>query len=264
MKQTLIFALSVCAWCMPTFAADVEPQKPIKEKLTRQLMFSAAYLKQTTDGPWHVRIVGDLPRGPGICMLIYNEAGDFVKRADIPWGKHSDEEPFIVTMPADGKAQQYVIKMLGQQDNFNGIRLPLTNLPYEVYGDHSFAFGNGFRGANQRLVAFQPNADGKPIHFSGWSDHYRILDAAGYSIADSKDLVLPEGDERKTGGPRNYEMITTLEPGKTYWIDPYRVMYLGVKHTKLYLTFDPESWFEPNLSWTLESRPWWKGTVNVD
>jgi len=243
--------------------AQCESSQSGNRRLTRQLMFSAVYVKEEVDRPWQLRVTGNLPRGPGLHVLIYNEAGNFLKRADAPWGIHHRNKPFTIDIPADGKAQQYVIKVLGQQDNLNGLQLPLTNLPFEVYGDRSFAFGHGTAGKELRLVSFQPNVDGRPIHFSGWSAHYRILDATGNPFADSKDLKLSDDDTRKKGGPRHYEMIVPLKPGKTYWIDPYQIMYLKVHGANLYLTFDPMRWFEPNLTWTLESRPWWKGVVNV-
>lgn len=259
MRKTAFIAVLIAVLAVWPAQAEEFPGQP----LTRQLMFSAVYVKEKVDQAWRLRITGDLPRGPGIHVLIYDEAGGFMSRYDVPWGEYTDETPFTVDVPADGKAQQYVIKVLGQQDNMNGLRLPLTDLPYEVYSGSGFAFGYGDARTQRRIVAFQV-ADETPIHFSGWRADYRILDAAGATVADSKDHILPEGDPRRVGDMRNHEAIFNLKPGNTYWLDPYGVMYLSVRGKRLYLTFDPERWFEPKLDWSLEDRPWWKGIVNVD
>lgn len=240
-------------------AADRPGSKP----LTRQLQFSACYVKEDRDRAWQLRFTGDLPRGPGLYAIVYNEAGDAVLQTAIPYGRHTQEKPWIVEVPADGKAQQYVIKFLGQQDNFNGILLPLTDLPYEVYGDSSYSFGYGTAAGQQRMVAFQVSS-GAPVHFNGYGD-YRILDEAGGIVVESKEKALKTGDPAKKGGAREVEVIVTgLQPGQTYWIDPYGLMYLGVRDTRLYVTFEPGRWFEPKLEWTLQSRPWWKGLVHVE
>jgi hypothetical protein len=57
-------------------------------------------------------------------------------------------------------------------------------------------------------------------------------------------------------------MALTLPPTKTFWIEPYGIMTLGIQDGPLYLNFDPNRWFEPKLTWTLESRPWWKGLID--
>lgn len=230
--------------------------------LTRQLMMSAVYVKETSDRAWQVRIVGDLPRGPGIHLLVYNEAGELLHRESVPFGSFTAERPHIINVPSDGKAQQYAIKFLGQQDNLNGIIMPLTNLPYEVYGDSGYMIGPP-RAAKQRsLAAFQVTAANPSPHFDGWRGNYRILDADGQIVADAKDKVLPMGDPARKGDERHVEMIVTgLTLGKTYWIEPYAAGYINILNGNLYLTFDPKRWFEPKFDWTLQKRPWWKGVV---
>lgn len=243
-------------------ASNPSIRSPGNVPLTRQLMMSSVYVKEARDQAWQVRIVGDLPRGPGIHLLVYNETGELLHRESVPFGSFPAERPHIITVPADGKAQQYAIKFLGQQDNLNGIIMPLTNLPYEVYGDSGYMIAPPRTTGQRSLVAFQVTDTNPSPHFDGWRANYRILDSDGHVVADSKDRLLPMGDPAKKGDERHVEMIVTgLTPGKTYWIDPYEIAYINIRSGKLYLTFDPERWFEPRLDWTLQDRPWWKGVV---
>jgi hypothetical protein len=256
MTRRIAWSALAC-WCVVSVSAARGAEFP-GAPLTRQLQMSACYVKETTDRAWKVRITGDLPRGPGIYVIVYDEAGEVVKRDAVPFGTYDVAKPYTLAVPADGKAQQYVIKLLGQQDNLNGMALPLTDLPLEVYGDGSYSLGYGTAAGQKRMVAFQV-ADEQPLHLQGWSGNYRILDAQGATVFDSAQAMLPEGDPTKKGGPRYVEMIVTLKPGRTYWFEPYGVMYWARLNGRLFLTFDPPRWFEPKLSWTLDERPWWKG-----
>jgi len=259
MTRTTLWTMALISLFAIATPARAEDPKPADSKLTRQLMMAACYVKEDVDRAWQFKLVGRLPRGPGIYIIIYNEAGEVFFRAAVPWGDHTEEKPYIVDVPADGKAQQYVIKFVAQQDNLTGIVLPFTDLPYEVYGDGGFAFGHGATNGLRRIVSFQAPSTGDLIWFNGWSGNYRILDEDGNVVADSKDKALPEGDKNKKGDKRQIEMPITLPPGKTFWIDPYGVMYLHTSDTKVYVNFEPKRWFEPNLTWSLKDRPWWKG-----
>ncbi len=250
-------ALAVCFCCIARLNAA--PQDPtIKPLLTRQLQFQSCYVKEDADLAWKIRLSGNMPDGPGLFVIVYNETGDIVHRAAVPCGEHTAENPYVITIPADGKIQQYVVKLLGQEDNLRNLTLPLTDLSHEVYGDGSwYSFGQGKSG-DRRIVAFQAPADGSVMKFSGYKGDYRILDDLGAVVADSKDKV-PLDPNGRNAQPK-VKMDLTLPPGKTFWLEPYGVQYLA-SETNLYLTFNPERWFEPNLAWDLKSRPWWKGLV---
>jgi hypothetical protein len=240
--------------------ASVHAQERLGDgPLTRLLQMNACYVKEDRDRAWQIRIVGNLPHGPGVYVIVYNEAGDIVHQSSAPYGAHPPEKPYLIEVPEDGKAQQYVIKLLGPQKNLKAISLPLTDLPHEVYGDTYFSFGGNPASGPRRIVGFQPPSNGQPIHFSGYKGDYRILDDTGQIIADSKDKVAVDSKGRNSQPA--VTMVLPLPAGKTFWIEPYQLNSLSLLEGKLYLTFDPQRWFEPKLAWTLDTRPWWKGTV---
>jgi len=228
--------------------------------LTRQLQADGVFVKETTDRRWQIRIAGTIPRQPGCLAVVYNEAGDVILRAPVASGTYADDRPFTINVPADGAAQQYVIKFVGQQDNLTGMIQPLTDLSFEVYGGRRFTFGPGTVPKQRALAAFQVTPDVMPLHLGGWKGDYRLYDARGEIVIDSKDSRLPAGDPRKKWDEREVEtLVPNLEPGNIYWFDSYGMGYLDIAIGNLYFTFDPERWFAPSLSWTLADRPWWKG-----
>lgn len=216
--------------------------------LTRSLMFDTCCVRETRDQEWHVRIVGTLPRGPGLYAMVYNDEGKRIVTCEIPFGVYTDAKPFLLTVPADGLAQEYVIKLVGQQDNFTGIRLPMTDLPFEVYRGRYFAIGYPTAPNQVRKVAFKLGP-GMKFAAQGHTGGFRILNAKGELVADSsKD------------GPKEKGALfePALRVGETYWIDPPGIFYLGARDP-LYLTFDPDRWFAPAGKLDIDKLGWWKG-----
>lgn len=216
--------------------------------LTRSLMFDTCCVRETQDQAWRIRIVGVLPRGPGLFAMVFDQEGRRVLAAEIPFGTHTEAKPFTLTVPADGAAQEYVIKLVGQQDNFTGIRLPITDLPFEVYRGRYFAIGYPTAPGQLRRVAFKL-APGMKFAAQGHGGGFRILDDRGEVVADSvKD------------GPKERGALfePALQPGVTYWIDPPAIFYLGTRDP-LCLTFDPDRWFAPSGKLDIDKLRWWKG-----
>lgn len=216
--------------------------------LTRSLMFDTCCVKETRDQEWHIRIVGTLPRGPGLFAMVFNEEGKRIVATPVPFGTYTEAKPFVLTVPADGAAQEYVIKLVGQQDNFTGIRLPMTDLPFEVYRGRYFAIGYPTAAGQLRRVAFKLTPEAK-FAGRGHGGGFRILDATGTLLGDSaKD------------GPKErgafYELA--LKAGETYWIDPPGTFYFETREPTC-LTFDPERWFAPSGKPDIEKLEWWKG-----
>jgi hypothetical protein len=226
--------------------------------LTRRLKFSTCYVREKVDGVWHMRVVGSVPRPPGLFVIVFNEAGEIVRRGEIPTGAYTQEKPFLLDVPADGKAQQYVIKLVGQQDNYEGVELPMTDLPGEVYGDNNFALLYRLdRPDLHRQVAFQVPEGGEKFQVRAGGSHVRILDEKREVVADSRK----DGSKGTDGS--TMLLSAQLRAGRIYWLDfdVGNALYFGVTPGPVRVTFDPDRWFEPRLEWELEKRPWWKGVA---
>ena len=212
--------------------------------LLRHLRMKATYVRETRDQAWHIRAAGTVPTPPGLYVIVYNERGDIVRHGEIPSGTYSTAAPFLLEVPADGIAQQYVIKLLGVNASLHGITLPMTDLPFEVY-EGTFVMPYPVSREIRRL-AFRANPGMKKVTFTGGVRNMRVLDAKGAVVADNKTVD---------------ELNLTPRPGQTYWLDPGNAnQFQNPKGTeKTYLTFDPRRWFFPTIAWDLDSRPWWKG-----
>jgi len=235
-------------------AANAQAQSA--PELARSVMSEAIYVREAQDQAWRVRIVGTLPRGPGLFIIVWNEAGEVIHAGEVPFGTHTAEQPFVIELPADGAAQQYVIKLVGQQDNHTGLFMPITDLPFEVYGGTGFAIGYARKPGQVRKVALRVPADAAEVLFSGHGD-FRIAAEDGSLVKDTKTDGIPVGDERryfKSGS----ELPVTLDPQKTYWIEPYALMYLGAREP-VYFAFDVKRWFGPKLTWSIQTTRWWEG-----
>jgi hypothetical protein len=240
-----------------TTAQAVTPDTP----LLPHLMMDAAFVRESVDQVWHVRIAGVLPTPPGLYLIVYNERGDIVSHHAVPAGSYPAEAPFVLTVSADGVAQQYVIKILGSYQNCFGITLPMTDLPFEVYGGK----GGGMywvmpyptRGELRRL-AFQVNPGAGPVSFDGADQVIRVLDSTGAVIADNREATTPPTASKNASRvPLNLKAT----PGQTYWLDPGNCSQFGLAKgsATIFFAFTPEKWFYPSITWSLESRPWYEG-----
>lgn len=240
-------------------AQAVAPDAP----LARRLTINALYVREAQDQAWHIRIMNGMPVLPGGYVVVYNESGDIAYHGEIPAGAHSPEAPFVVTVPADGAAQQYVVKLLsskgvGGWNRYNG-PMPMTDLPFEVYAGYGgwgaeqtfqggkFTIVTDARDREAKRIAFKVNPGVTNLTFAGAAD-MRILDEAGVIVAEK--------------GTNAALVLTAPQSGRVYWVDPgsgnmFETAAKGPE--KLYLTFDPDRWFSPSITWDLDSRPWWKG-----
>jgi hypothetical protein len=247
MKCMKAIVLPVLAgWLLMGACGSLRAQAITAEtSLSRHLVMAASFVRETQDQEWRLRITGRLPTPPGMYAIVYNEAGDLVCHGAIAAGDYSPETPFTLTVPKDGLAQQYVIKLLGVNANFDAVTLPMTDLPFEVYGgrgDSIFVMPYPARGQIRRL-AFQVNPGASNVLFFG---------AANMSVLDTNGVVLAD--------TRSDKAELAPKSGQTYWLDPGNANQITVKGgEKIYFTFDPERWFYPSITWDLESRPWWKG-----
>jgi hypothetical protein len=237
--------LLMLGMCGRAPAQAISPDTP----RVRHLEMGATYVRESRDLAWHIRVTDRVPTPPGLYVVVYDEKGDILKHGEIPAGPYSPEAPFAMEIPADGLAQQYVIKLLGSYQNFSAVRLPMTDLPFEVYegsrGGTTFGVPYG-AGRETRRLAFQVKPGTQKVALTGGVNNMRFLDSQGVAIADNR------ADGALTMSPK---------PGQTYWLDPgnARQVQTTKESAKIFLALDPERWFCPTVTWDLESRPWWKG-----
>ena len=237
--------------CLAGTAGRAFPEKP----LVRSLMASAVFVRETKDQEWHIRVVGSLPCGPGIYVVVFNAQKKMVFHGEIPFGTYAETKPFLLTVPADGVTGDYAIKLVGQQDDIMGLVLPLTDLHHEVYDGTGTALGYAPAG-QARLVAFKVPEGQTQIQATGGRGNFRILKADGSVLIDSKTAAIPADSPEKHWKKDELEIRAQVAPGQTYWFDPYEIFYFGFKDP-VYLTFDPDLWFAPTFS--LGDVKWWKG-----
>jgi hypothetical protein len=163
-------------------------------------------------------------------------------------------------VPADGAAQVYVIKLIGPNANCFGVALPMTDLPFEVY-EGTFVMPYPTPGTKEiRRLAFQARPGVDKVAFTG-AGNMRVFDSKGQVVADNAPAGGAQSPKSSRATPGEVQL--TPKPGQTYWLDPGNAhQFQTAKGSpKVHLTFDPQRWFHPEISWDLESRPWWKGII---
>ncbi len=264
-RKPMIVLLAVVGLLMTGLGSEAAAQAVTPgAPLVRRLSINGLYVREARDQAWHIRIMVPMSIPPGGYVIVYNERGDIVHHGGIPTGAYSPAAPYVVTVPADGVAQQYVVKLQSAIGNgagwnrFNG-PLPMTDLPFEVYAGYGRwgaelglqggtfnLFATGAAGEVKR-IAFQVNPGVEKLSFKGGAD-LRILDDTGAVIGEK--------------GTNAALALAVPQPGRVYWVDPGKANTFETAEKgpeKLYMTFDPERWFSPSLTWDMDSRPWYKG-----
>ncbi len=250
-----IVVLGVWATAAPLLAQNAPPAwPPAPDQLVKQMSAGGYYAREDRDQLWHIRISGELPRQPGVLILVLSAEGRLVHRAQIPSGVYPANKPYTIAVKPDGVTGDYLIKIVGHQHNLTGMLLPLTDLPYEVYGGSAFAIGYG--GPKQvRTVALRVPNDDKPVILSGWRANLRVRDQQGRVVVDSKTDLVAEGTPQRYWGSGYFEVHAPLQVQQTYWLEPYESLYIFFKEPA-YLTFEPRAWFLPDPR--LLELSWWR------
>jgi hypothetical protein len=236
------------------------------------IMADAIYVREPADGAWSIRLRGQIPSLSGAWLLAFDSAGKVLHSGLVPHGDYPDEKPFILAFPPDGRAGDYAIRLIGRQEDLMGVRLPLTDLPFEVYGGRQFAVSGGkasrvcFKGLDRPKAkasledalavaegeADAPKADegGTRVTLGAYKGHLTVRDEAGKTVADTRTL-LP-GTENEV---LKYSNLTTFPtaPGATYWLER-ECLYFSSTNA-FYIAVDPGRWFQPDPRH--ESIKWW-------
>jgi hypothetical protein len=214
---------------------------------TKSIMAAGYYAREAADGPWRIEVTGSVPSLCGACLLVYDTEGRIVHKGVVPHGDYGTNTPFVVTIPKDGIAGDYLIKIIGHQRDLLGIRVPLTTLPGEVYGGSNFTIGHD----KDRRVAFQVDKAQETVTLAAYKGHLSVQDDAGELITDTRFHADPLLREKH---PLANSVKIPVKAGVTYWIIP-ESFYFGCEGL-LYLTFDPARWFKPDPK--LDEVEWWR------
>lgn len=188
------------------------------------LLFGEVCVREGKDQAWTVRIRGEVPSLAGCYVLVHDSEGKLVMKKHVPHGNYSDDKALDLTIPKDGRAEDYRIIVVGQEADIRGLNLPLTDLQLEVYGRTLFAI----RPPASLWFLAEPGGQ----KFSGHSGEVRVLDGT-----------------TPTAGP--------LEPGKLYRLDTGKTFYFRAD-PGVYLNFSPDRCFLPEAK--LGKIAWWQLT----
>jgi hypothetical protein len=211
-------------------------------------MVNSYYIREATDQEWNINISGKIPSLCGIYLIVYNKDGKVIFKGSVPRGEYDKAKPFTIKIPKDGVAGDYKVKIIGNQDDYLAIDLPLSN-QQEVYYAKSMSMGH----AKGNSVIFQTRPDEKEITLSAYKAQLVVKDLKGNIIADTsndkagKDAVLSKD---------KYSNIVTFkcQPGTDYVLQP-EAMYFGAKDG-FFVCMKPGTWFLPDSK--LEQINWWE------
>jgi hypothetical protein len=157
-----------------------------------------------------------------------------------PHGTYPPDKPLVIPFAKDGRAGDYRLVITGQQDDMTGLQMPMSTLPYEVYGRTYFAASH----------------DNTPIYFKAPRD-VQSLNIAAYTgtirVFQGDKLIVDAQKDGKQDG-RDWTVDFPVTPGETYHIDRKCVYFRST--TGLLFTFDPKTWFEPDPA--LDKINWWE------
>jgi hypothetical protein len=130
MKIPLRFAALLLAMASSAEEAALpaprNPPKPVAFDL---------YVREPADRIWHLYFSGKVPvhAWAGAALIVHDAAGLIVHREVIPRGEYAENNPRVVTIPADSRTGDYRIVMVGHQIQFIGVCGRVwSDLPFEA------------------------------------------------------------------------------------------------------------------------------------
>jgi len=144
-------------------------------------------------------------------------------------------------------AGDYKIVIVGHQNDLLGIKVPLSDLPYEVYGGTNFSVGHE---PGMRVYFRVPEGVAKQT-VGGYKGHVQVLKDAGQVVADTRK-----------GGYQDKKAYNNLidftpDPKVLYRIE--RQCFYFRANPAIYITFFPNRWFAPSPD--LDAVKWWHSLV---
>ncbi len=120
----LLAAASSAGQAVPP--APRNPPKPVAFDL---------YVREPADQAWHLYFVGKVPvhAWAGAAMIVHDASGRILRREVIPRGEYAEDNPRVITIPADSRTGDYRIVMVGHQIQFIGVCGRVwSDLPFET------------------------------------------------------------------------------------------------------------------------------------
>src|SRR5690606_20980903 len=150
---------------------------------------------------------------PGCFVIVHDAEGDLLLKRHVEHGTYTAESPLEIAMPADGRAGDYRIVIVGFQNDTLLLHLPLTDLSLEVYG-HTF-----YAARTRAHLLFRVPEGVEQLHFYARNGCVRIH--------QGDRAIL---DVAKDGTKKGSVIIASLavEPGVDYRVEPYGTFYFGV------------------------------------
>lgn len=229
-------------FCLGAYAADE------KIDFARHLMVNAYYIRETVDQEWNINISGNTPSLCGIYIIVYDKEGKVIFNGPVPHGEYDKTKPFAIKIPKDGVTGDYKVKIIGNQEDYLGIGLPLSNLQ-EVYYANRMSMGHG----KGNSVIFQTRPNEKEITLFAYKAHLVVKDPKGNMIADTSNEKVVKGTVLSKDKYDN-NVTFKCEPGTDYLLQPM-AMYFGAKNG-FYVCLKPGTWFLPDSK--LEQINWWE------
>jgi len=211
------------------------------------IMAKKYYLREADDQIWQLRISGKISSLCGIYVIIYDKNKKVIFNGEVPGGNYPITKPYVVNIPKDGITGDYAVKIIGAQDDYMKINLPISTLP-EVYYMESTTIGHD----KNRKVHFKVPED-KEIIFSAYKNHLEVKDSSGKVVADTRNGKYGGSAYKAKFRYCNYIPLK-CKKGEVYTILPQSFYFRS--NTGLYVMFKADGWFVPNQQ--LDKIKWWK------
>lgn len=219
----------------------------------QHMMTQGYYVREPTDRAWNIKITGEVPSLPGMYVIVHDTAGKLLAARNIPHGTYPPDKPLILPFPPDGSSGDYKIYFVAQQDDYLGLNLPLSDLPYEVYSG-----GFSSLGQSKELIAFKVSKDITRLGLRAYLGFLQIFDSDKKLIADSRagiSLMVPGEQNKDFYNTKDHPIEFPVDAERVYWLRA-DTMYFQPRDPTFF-AFDPQRLFEPDIA-KLDAVKWWE------
>lgn len=222
-------------------------------KLPNHIMAQGYYLREPTDRAWTLKLTGEVPSMPGMYVIMHDSDGKLMYKAHVPGGPYPADKPFIKHFPADGKTGDYKVVFAGQQNDMLGLDLPLSDLPYEVYGGGWFHIG-----FSKAPIAFMPGLGVSKMGMRAFRGYIRVVDDKEQVVADAHagiNVMVPNESNKNFYNVLDHPIEFPVEAGKVYWLTATNA-YIEPRDA-IFFSYDPTRLFVPDHV-KLDAVKWWE------
>lgn len=219
----------------------------------RHMMAWGYYLREPTDRAWSVKLVGTVPSMPGMYVIIHDTAGKKMFAGHVAHGTYTADKPFTINFPADGATGDYKLYIAGQQNDYLGLDLPLSDLPFEVYGGGYYSMAH-----SKEPVHFIVKSGVTRLAMRAWGGYLKITNDKEETVADFRagvNKMVPGESNKDYYGERYNPIEFPVELGKVYTLR-LEGMYFESREP-MFFAFDPKRLFEPDIA-KLDAVKWWE------